>query len=1018
MKKFSIKSLLVLVLALVLVLSLVLVACNKEEEPEPEKYTAKEYFAKLWDLSKGIGNQEVKNTDNVAVSADLGVQVEVSDTKKLGIGIALDLVLDRHDRVTKNNKGEYVFAGSDNTGVSKATAVRIKLYDGMSATKENWVTLYYFFGDAQNLYIDFAGQQIKFAFDYANNTLGGYLSQFIFDQENTVKYKNTEYLEDENGNYKFVQEYVKMTTDEQKAYKGQKYTLKDGEYKKSTRGEYRLDEKYVELTDEEKKTYDETRYSPKNGMSIGEIVSLFADSTGSEWTLNGLFDAVLQLVNKALGMDISGLVGKVAKILGVNQDKVYVNNNGNMQLNILALLASPKLEGFFVTSMPSTQDGVTTYRTRPSATLMNLVAGQVALLKDSTLDIELREKDGVFQQFAINAKLPALKVGADVPSVTVAINSLKISGVEQDKTETFMGMDADKRNAYKTDVALDAKLALDIDGISIKPSALEGRNEKLADIEDIKLDGQLIVDLKGVLDVLNKKDINKSEVNASVSYKAAGATTAVPFLQASFIRDTLAVKLNKELTFNTVDGGEVKVADAIVGAFGGYVYDWAKSEFFKDAAGQAVLDKFAEEFFVTKTDGTLDYFALNSEFKGAVWKNITIVKNFQDIVNKLVKMMNGNPLVDTDAKTTAVSIDQISATIKKVIAVMSSCGTDGLVIDVDNINKVVANIGSDYGDKNMTEDGNVVSITKWDNGNWITDIAKLLVIAGSTYGSSDVQKGIEVTKKDIEMYKNAERERYALAYYDVTEARIAAARNDYKGKSDDQIRIALAGEDFKAYATISHIKEVKIKEERAQYKDEVVAYIADKDNKIVTDEEVKEAKEKAEYAGMLDEQIRESLAVDKYDKMSAGDIDNILVNKLTTITLKYIGKTDAELAPVLQEDYKQLIELIDAAILQGKEDGKFGITAIRFIGKTDDDIIALVRADKAFIAEVMAASAKVKLALSGKDGIALSVNVALKDAKVGVSLTIGAHEVGKDETFANYGKDIKSDSKGWFYHEF
>lgn len=67
MKKFSIRTLLVLVLALVMAFSLV--ACGDKgggggEKPDPtptpatQEVTAVEYFNKLWDLSKGIGSEK------------------------------------------------------------------------------------------------------------------------------------------------------------------------------------------------------------------------------------------------------------------------------------------------------------------------------------------------------------------------------------------------------------------------------------------------------------------------------------------------------------------------------------------------------------------------------------------------------------------------------------------------------------------------------------------------------------------------------------------------------------------------------------------------------------------------------------------------------------------------------------------------------------------------------------------------------------------------------------------------
>ena len=81
MKKFSIRTLLVLVLALVLVFSLV--ACGDKNPddggdkptppPTPTEYTSQEYFENLWNLSKGIGSEAIAANDNLAVHADLSL---------------------------------------------------------------------------------------------------------------------------------------------------------------------------------------------------------------------------------------------------------------------------------------------------------------------------------------------------------------------------------------------------------------------------------------------------------------------------------------------------------------------------------------------------------------------------------------------------------------------------------------------------------------------------------------------------------------------------------------------------------------------------------------------------------------------------------------------------------------------------------------------------------------------------------------------------------------------------------
>ena len=71
MKKFSIRTLLVLVLALVLVFSLV--ACGDKNPddggdkptppPTPTEYTSQEYFENLWNLSESVQMKFVLNTD-------------------------------------------------------------------------------------------------------------------------------------------------------------------------------------------------------------------------------------------------------------------------------------------------------------------------------------------------------------------------------------------------------------------------------------------------------------------------------------------------------------------------------------------------------------------------------------------------------------------------------------------------------------------------------------------------------------------------------------------------------------------------------------------------------------------------------------------------------------------------------------------------------------------------------------------------------------------------------------------
>ena len=787
MKKFSIKSLLVLVLALVLAVSLVLVACDKKDDGgnnngggEEQGYTAGEYFTKLWDLSKSIGNETIAPTQNIAVSADLGVELAIKSTtnnavtKKVGIGFAIDAVLDRHNVRTEDEIANGTF---NDANVSKDTALKIKVYD--VTTGENWATVYYFMADAGRLYIDFAGQNLILEFDYANDQLGSWLSKTIFEDNTMVVYDK----EMQNG---YVYEKVEGNTEYKKFYYvPENKTINGVVYEKG----------WHEGVDS---NYKDVYYKGK--AAIGSILTDLSTKMGADWNLNVLVNDVFSLIKRATQMDLTATIGGLASTLRVPQRDIY-DAEGN--LNIAKILTSGSLGKllFAKLSDPKTDaNGVTTY-TAPintKSTVLSTVLSIASPLLSGTseLALEFKEKDNQIQNFSIKADLKNLATSdKEYPALTVSINELKFRGVDQNKTADVVKMETAKEN-YSTDVALDLAIALDVDGVTIKPSLIDNRNEHFADVDDIILDGQLVIAAKGKLDLKNKTE-NKTNALVTVSYKAKGETTATPFLSASFVGNRLGVTVNQDLTLNGVDGDgkdvKVPLAKTLVNCFGGYVFDGLKGTF---GSASAVFDQFANVFFAKNADDTLDYFDINESFKGAAWDNINIVPLFQKGVNKIVEMLGGNGLVDPDAKTSAINLTSIANTIVKVIPLFTT-GEDGLTITVNNINNVISNIGREF-DTNMTTDGNVNSIVSWDTGSWIPDIAKLLVIKDTTYKTADAQKAITVTDADIEAYKNAEREKYAYHHYTVSEERIVEARAVYKNKDDEYIRKALAGEDFKA----------------------------------------------------------------------------------------------------------------------------------------------------------------------------------------------------------------------------
>ena len=174
MKKLSIRSIFILIL--VLVLAFALVACGEKDEPKPEPKpedsveNVQAFFNTLWEKSSSIGNTKVGEKDDLKV--DLGLTVKIATQDETGteyqaidLGVDLDLVLDR----------------SSAEGSSEHTAIKARLYD--PSNDETWVTLYYFFNDVDNVYVDFAGQNFKVPFDYLNGTFNKNFDNFINNEK-------------------------------------------------------------------------------------------------------------------------------------------------------------------------------------------------------------------------------------------------------------------------------------------------------------------------------------------------------------------------------------------------------------------------------------------------------------------------------------------------------------------------------------------------------------------------------------------------------------------------------------------------------------------------------------------------------------------------------------------------------------------------------------------------------------------------------------------------------------------
>lgn len=665
MKKFSIRTLLVLVLALVLVFSLV--ACGDKNPddggdtptppPTPTEYTSQEYFTNLWNLSKGIGSEAIAASDNLAVHADLSLALATESNagkvyQKVDVGFSIDLVLDKSDKAATSES---------------QTALKVRVYD--PTDNETWVTLYVFMSDPTCIFVDYAGQNIKIPFNYRNAELSARLDQFLTEDKVIVLNKNNE-------------------------------------------------EKREELT-------------------IAQLIEKFTSDMGADWDLNKLIDRVVSL----LGIDLKETISKFQTTLdgfGFTQDKLF---DAQGKLDVKGILTTDLGASLFEKSSVTTNGDTKTYYTQIQSRILKTVVGMVpGFIKDIDLSeitslvgdltkigLTYNEKNGEIDGFGIKLSLgnvtandPTNKVTTKVfPTISININELSF----RKATGNDITM-ATARNSYTKDVALDMGVTVDVSGIVLDATAMDARNDNrfsaIAGLDNIVLDGQLSLTLKGKVDLWNTTN-NETAAVAALSYQPKGGTK-VDIVKASFANGTLAVTVNQDAKI-----GDVPVAKTLVNLFGDYAYNMIAGLLANNEGATNALNNLAKVMFTDEA-----HRELNPDFVGAAWKNIDIVTPIQNWLDK------HNPFklpvktdADTAAEGTPIPFKNVATTIKYAIAYITT-PDNNLVIALDNINKNVTKIGGLW-DTNMTESGNVDSILAKDTGNWTADLAKLFNLSGAKY---------------------------------------------------------------------------------------------------------------------------------------------------------------------------------------------------------------------------------------------------------------------------------------------
>lgn len=564
MKKFSIKTLIVLMLVLVLCISLV--ACGEKKDPtpepdddtsctrhvdrrpkdgkcdncgadmggttpeppgpdQPEGYGAAQFFQGLWDSAATIGSEEISSKDDIALDLGLNLAIGKDGKNLVDLGIELGIVLDR-----------------TNDGAN--SAAKVKLYNHDDA--ENWLTLYFFLNDPYYIYADWAEEHLKIGVDFGFNQ----------DWAATVN--------------EFVGKEI------------------------------------------------------LGGKSISGLLESIIKDFGDDWNLDGLINSLTGLLgidlgetlktfldpNSAIGAAIPGILESLASSMGMDDYELDIDAIAESDAIVLDLL---KAVGPILFKAEADEDthtykaGIDLSPTGIVGTvtqILSLPMGLDAVLKNLTeLAFEYQtDADGAIENFAI---LVGVDTNDDPLSIEIGLNEVSITGV--DAADNTFGIDKD----YYAD-EFNFNLALDLE-LTEGALVLYGNDLK----------GDFRLELNGMVDLVNVENNNTAaELVLKDGDKQLGRITYVDGtlalqLDATDKNVNLALAELLPMAVNALASSEDANLQAAAVAVANAVY----TTDFADAA--AIKDAYA-----TKHAGGTSVFTVDTNFKGVALTGVELVKLF------------------------------------------------------------------------------------------------------------------------------------------------------------------------------------------------------------------------------------------------------------------------------------------------------------------------------------------------------------------------------------------------------